>query len=80
MASTMTLKIPAIALAAAAQLLLLSAPAYADDVNPAPSPGVEVGPEVEVGPAVEIGPPADPFVQDIVDMISEGTDLAPPSA
>ena len=76
---TRSIKLAAIVLAAAVQLVLLGAPAHADDVNPAPSPGVELGPEVEIGPAVEIGRRDDPFVQDLVDMISEGTDLAPSS-
>ena len=71
------LKLPAIAAVAAVPLILLcigSAPASADDVeSPGPAPvGVEVGPEVEIGPAVEVGRADDPFVQDLVDLISEG--------
>jgi len=62
---------------AAVQLVLPGALAHADEENP--PPGVEVGSDVELGPAVEIGPAPDPFVSDLVDMISQGTDLAPTS-
>lgn len=67
----------AVALAVAVQLVLPAALAHADDVNS--PPGVEVGSDVEMGPAVEIGAAPDPFVSDLVDMISEGRDLAPTS-
>ena len=71
-----------IAIGIAVQLVLLgvaTAPAYADDLDPEPgaATSVEGGPPVEVGPAVEIGPSDDPFLDDIVDMISDGSELAP---
>lgn len=69
---TMTsLKVPVIAIALLAGA---TAPAYADDLDPPPGP---VG-TVEVGPQVEIGPAVDPFLDDLVDMVSEGSELAPP--
>ena len=66
----MTPKISAVVLAAV-PFVLFATPAHADEV--------EVGPDVEVGPAVEIGAANDPFLDDIVDMVSEGSALAPPS-
>ncbi len=65
---------------ALALLGVATAPAYADDLDPEPGSVtiVEVGPGVDVGPAVEIGPSNDPVLDDIVDMISDGSELAPP--
>lgn len=70
----MTRKISPVVLAAV-PLVLFAAPAQADEVDA--GPGVEVGSAVEIGPA--IGTADDAFVDDIVDMVSEGSVLAPPS-
>lgn len=80
-ATDMTTTSFAMGIAGALVLLgVATAPAYADDLDPEPGSvtGVEVGPGVDVGPAVEMGPSNDPVLDDIVDMISDGSELAPP--
>ena len=72
-----------LALGIAVQLVLLSVattPAYADDLAPEPGPvtGVQVGQGVEVGPAVAAARSDDPILDDLVDMIGDGSALAPP--